>query len=312
MLALSSAALARLVLLAAPLEAATPVPPPACEVGMRTLELAAGRPGEEHAVCIPPGLATSFFFDTKLSRLEVTGRERFRVIADATGLTLAPKRALEAGERVRVTVSFQDGGARVDATFTLVVHPSETERQVEVTLQPRTRASHGEGEQQARAEARRCQEEKARLEAEGGGWRGLLGLLAQGLLGDGGIVPQDLSESVTSRPGNTLLSEMARSYRADTTRLEGGRKVVRLAGRLLLTNQGSTPWTPAGAVLVGPDGVERKALGVGPLEPIMPGERGHVGMEVEMTEEEARGTFTLKLWGQEGGTGELFDGVTFP
>jgi len=31
-----------------------------------------------------------------------------------------------------------------------------------------------------------------------------------------------------------------------------------------------------------------------------------------MTEEEARGTFTLKLWGQEGGTGELFDGVTFP
>jgi len=33
---------------------------------------------------------------------------------------------------------------------------------------------------------------------------------------------------------------------------------------------------------------------------------------VEATESEARGTFTLKLWSQEGGRSELFDGVTFP
>jgi hypothetical protein len=128
-----------------------------------------------------------------------------------------------------------------------------------------------EGEQQARAEARQCREEKARLEARCSGQGGLLGLRAQGLLGEGGIVSKDITESVTSRPGNTLESMRARSYRLDTGRLEGGRTVVRLAVELRLRNNASTPWTPAGAVLVGPRGMEWKVLGVGPLEPIAPG-----------------------------------------
>ena len=218
-----------------------------------------------------------------------------------------------AGERVPLTVSFQDGAAPASVTFSLVVHPSEAARQVEVTHRPRTLASYREGEQQAREEARRCQEEKAHLEEECGGKGGLLGLLAQGLLGEDGIASRDITKSVTSRPGNTLTSTMARSYRSDTTRLEDGREVVRLAVEQELENHGSTPWTPSGAVLVGPRGEELKVLGVWPLEPILPGEKSRFAVEVEATEEEARGTFTLKLWSQEGGArGELFDGVTFP
>jgi hypothetical protein len=47
--------------------------------------------------------------------------------------------------------------------------------------------------------------------------------------------------------------------------------------------------------------------------PIAPGERRHIGVEVETEEEEARGTFTLKLWSQEASGGsEFFDGVTVP
>ncbi len=62
-----------------------------------------------------------------------------------------------------------------------------------------------------------------------------------------------------------------------------------------------------------PGRVELKALGVWPLEPIASGKTSRVVLEVEATEEEARGTFTLKLWSQEGGgRGEFFDGVTFP
>jgi hypothetical protein len=46
---------------------------------------------------------------------------------------------------------------------------------------------------------------------------------------------------------------------------------------------------------------------------LAPGKKHQVVVEVEATEEEAHGTFTLKLWSQEGGgEGELFDGVTFP
>jgi uncharacterized protein (TIGR02268 family) len=281
--------------------------------GTSHLELTEDSHGEAHAVCIHPGLSTSFFFDAKLGRVELAGRERFRVMEDETGLALVPTRALTQGERVPMTAFFQDGAAPTSARFLLVVHPSEAARQVEVTRQPRTLASCGEGEQQAQAEARQCREDKARLEARCSGQVGLLGLLAQGLLGADGITSKDINKSVTSRPGNTLTSSRARSYRSGTTLGEGGREVVRLAVELDLRNTGSTPWTLAGAVLVGPGGVEWKVLGVWSPGPIPPGKSLRIGMEVETTEEAARGTFTLKLWSQEAsGGGEFFDGVIFP
>ncbi|AKJ01830.1 uncharacterized protein (TIGR02268 family) [Archangium gephyra] len=313
MLVLSSAALLRLMLLAAPLDASALSAPPGCEAGPGHLELTEDTPGEARAVCIHPGLSTSFFFDAKLGRVELAWREHFRVIEDETGLALVPTRALTQGERVPMTVFFQDGAAPASARFILVVHPSEAARQVEVTRQPRTLTSYREGEQQARAEARQCQEDKARLEARCSGQVGLLSLLAQELLGEGGIADKNITRSVTSRPGNTLTSTRARSYRSGTPREEGGRMLVRLALELDLKNNGSAPWTPAGAVLVGPRGVEWKALGVWSQGPIAPGESRRVGMEVETTEEAARGTFTLKLWNQEAsGGGEFFDGVSFP
>ncbi len=309
----SSASLLRIALLAAPLDASALSAPSGCETGTRHLELTEDSHGEAHAVCIHPGLSTSFFFDATVGRVELAGRERFRVMAGETGLALVPTRALTQGERVPMTVFFQDGAAPTSARFLLVVHPSEAARQVEVTRQPRTLASYREGEQQARAEARQCREDKARLEARCSGQVGLLSLLARGLLGADGITSKDIDKSVTSRPGNTLTSHRARSYRSGTTLEEGGREVVRLAVELDLRNTGSTPWTLAGAVLVGPQGVEWKVLGVWQQEPIAPGKPGRIGMEVEMTEEEARGAFTLQLWSQEAsGGGEFFDGVTFP
>jgi uncharacterized protein (TIGR02268 family) len=212
-----------------------------------------------------------------------------------------------------VTVFFQDGAAPASVTFSLVVHPSEAERQVEVTRRPRTLASFQEGEQQARAEVQRCREEKARLEAESRGKVGLLGLLAQELMGEEGVPSKDIMESTSARFGNTLSLARAHSYRSGTGRMEGGHRVVRLAVVLMLWNGGDTPWTPAGAVLVGPRGAELKVLAVWPLEPIAPGERRRVVVEVEAPEEAAHGTFTLKLWSQAGGArGDLFDGVTFP
>ena len=307
---LSTATLVQLAWLVAPLGISVP---PACEAGTYHLELTQDTPPEPLAVCIHPGRSTNFFFDAKLARVELAGREWFRVIADETGLALVPTVALGGGERVPLTVFFQEGAAPASVRFTLVVHPSEAAGLVRVTRRPRTLDSYREGEQQARAEARRCGEEKARLEAECSGQRGLLGLRAQGLLGADGIPSKNLIKSVTSRPGNTLESMEARGYRADTARTEGGHKVVRLAVEQQLRNHGSTPWTPEGAVLLGPKGEEWKALGVGPLEPVAPGKELRVMMEVEVTEEEARGTFTLKLWSEEaGGGGEFFDGVTFP
>ncbi|KFA87395.1 DUF2381 family protein [Archangium violaceum] len=305
----SAAALLRLALLSVPMDAA----PPDCEAGTRHLELKMDTPGEALAVCIHPGLPTSFLFDAKLGRVELPGRERFLLIADETGLTLVPTGAVTQGERVRVSFHFQDGTDPAGVRLLLVVHPSESSRLVQVTRQPRSLESYREGEQRARADAQECRADKARLEAECSGPRGLLGLLAQELLGDGGGTRKDITKSVVSRSGNTLESMRARSYRSDTPRVEDGRKVVRLVVAQQLQNNGSTHWMPGRAVLVGPKGEEWKALGVWTQEPIAPGQERSVGMEVEMPEEAARGTFTLKWWGQEAGSAsERFDGVTFP
>ncbi|HEX5747648.1 MAG TPA: DUF2381 family protein [Archangium sp.] len=310
---LSSAALLRLVLLAAPLDASALSATPGCVTGTSHVRLTEDTHGEAHAVCIHPGLTTSVLFDAKVGGVELAGREHFQVMQGETGLALVPTRALTQAERVPMTVFFQDGMTPASARFVLVVHPSEAARQVEVTRQPRPPASCGEGEQQARAEARQCQEDKARLEARCSGQVGLLGLIARKLLGEGGIAHQDITRSITSRPGNTLTSVTARSYRTATARMEEGREVVRLALELELKNNGNNPWTPAGAVLVGPKGVEWRALGVWSPGPIPPGKSLRVGMEVEMTEEAARGAFTLKLRSQEAsGGGEFFDGVIFP
>jgi uncharacterized protein (TIGR02268 family) len=313
MFTLSSAALLELVLLVAPVGGRRQPPLPPCESGTRRLELTADASARRPEVCIYPGLSTSFFFDAKLARVELAGREWFRVVEGEEGFTLVLMAALPVGERVLVTVYFQDGAAPASATFELVVHPSEAERQVEVMRHPRTLVSYQQGEQQARAEAQRCREEKARLQAECTGQVGLTGLITQGLMGEGGIPDKNIYKSVTSSPANTLTNFKSLTYRSDTAREEGGHKVVRLAVELELLNLGKQPWTPAGAVLVGPRHVELRVLGVWPLEPIAPGTTGRVVVEAEATEETARGTFTLELWSHEGGGGsERFDGVTFP
>ena len=313
MFALSSAALLEWVLLAAPAGVLEQRPLPTCESGTRRLELTAETAARQQEVCIHPGLSTSFFFDAKLARVEVAGRERFRVVVGEEGFTLIPMAAWPDGERVPVTVYFQDGASPASVTFELVVHPSKAERQVEVTRHPRTLASYQQGEQLARTEVQRCREENARLQAECARQVGLTSLLAQGLMSQGGIPDKTLHENVTSPLANALFISHARTYRSATERKEGAHRVVRLAVELELRNNGKRPWTPDRAVLEGPQHVELKVLSVWPLTPIAPGWKGRIVVEAEATEEAARSTFTLELWSQEGGgERERFDGVTFP
>lgn len=303
-----------LVLLTAPVNAAAQTPLPVCETGTQHVELKEDTSTKAGEVCIHPGLSTTLVFDSQLARMELAKRERFRLVLQGeNALTLIPSVALGAGERVTVTVYFVDKVAPMSAIFELVVHPFQAQRQVEVTHHPRTLASYREGEQRARAEALQCQEEKALLQKKCGGQAGFALLIDQGVMGKGGVASEDISRDVTARPGNTLTSMKTLSYRSDTERVDGTQKVVRLVVQLEPKNTGKTPWTPSGAVLVGPEHVELKALGVWSREPIPPGEKRLVVVEVDATEFEARGTFTLKLWGEGGSANvELFDGVTFP
>ncbi|HYO52582.1 DUF2381 family protein [Archangium sp.] len=308
MFALSSSALLGLTLLTAPAEATERAPLPACEAGTRYIELTADAPSKTPEVCIRPELSLTMFFDAKLARVEVAGRERFRRVKmmDDT-LTLVASEALHDGEHVPVTVYFQDGAAPASVTFVLVLHPSQAERQVEVSRHERTLASFRQGEQQARAEAQQCRAEKARLQAECSGQGGLTGLIVNGWLGETGVVAR-LLKAVTSLPADPLEAQKVVSYRAIGPDGRG-----RVALEVELFNVGSVAWTPTGAALVGSMREELTGLTVGPLEPIPPGTSRRLVVELEAAESEARGTFTLKLSAGEAGTGGVtLDGVTFP
>ena len=297
-----------LALLASPGEATEKPPRLTCESGTRYIELDASRPSQVPEVCIRPALTTNLLFDAELARVEVAEPGYFRRVKPAGDmLTLIPSEGLADGVRVPVTVFFKDGAAPVSASFVLVVHPSEAERQVEVSRHPRTLESFRQGEQQAQAQVQQCREEMARLQAECSGRSGLTGLIASGLLGEEGVAAQRLPKA-TLRPGSFFEIHGVISYRAGGT---GGRG--RVAVEVELKNMGTTPWTPVGAALVGPNG---KVLGqptVWLLEPIAPGWKQRVVVEVEATGEEAQGTFTLKLWAQGGADASvLLDGVMFP
>ncbi|PTL84586.1 hypothetical protein DAT35_05815 [Vitiosangium sp. GDMCC 1.1324] len=297
-----------LTVLAAPADATERAPLPTCEVGTRYIELTADAPGKAYEVCMRPELSISFFFDAKVARVELPGRQRFRVLEGEAGFGLLPVGEFRDGERVPVTVYFEDGAAPVSATFLLVVHPSRAERQVMVSRQTRTLASYRQGEQQARAEAQQCREENARLQSECSGQGGLTGLIAHEWMGDKGIVAQVITGNVTLRPGHVLDKRKVTSYRAVGPEGRG-----RVAVQVELFNLGTVAWTPAGAALVGARHEELAGLMVWPLEPIAPGRSGSITVELEAMKSEARGTFTLKLWGAESGAGGVvLDGVTFP
>jgi hypothetical protein len=64
---------------------------------------------------------------------------------------------------------------------------------------------------------------------------------------------------------------------------------------------------------VGANREELTGLTVWALEPIPPGRVGRFVVELDATEIEAQGTFTLKPWsGKAGIGGVILDGVTFP
>jgi uncharacterized protein (TIGR02268 family) len=98
-------------------------------------------------------------FDQALApeALVLEGRERFRRVEIASGaLMLMPSEKVQSGERLRLTVRFKDAGAPEQASFVLVVHRDQAERQVEVS-RPRAAEEACQSELLSKdAELQRC------------------------------------------------------------------------------------------------------------------------------------------------------------
>ncbi len=259
--------------------------------------------GEVPEVRIRPDHLTTLLFGVplKLAGVEVEERERFsrvKVLEDA--LQLVPSGALGAGKRLRLKVRFVEGTRPESADFLLVVDASRAEPQVNVELRPPVPEACWTQAEAERVMARQCQAELARVRQRPDG---ITGLLATGQLDATGITARVLllDQDFTQRPGEPLMVRKATGYRArDTVALD-----------MVVENLSSRPWTAAGAVLVGEDGVRHKVLRVWQLEAIAPGAKEQ-RVVVEAEAPEARGRFTLLLWQDGEPPSVSLEGVMFP
>lgn len=303
----SSVGLLPLALFTSTADAAEHPPLPPCEAGDIRLELEADAPSRVPALCITPDLTSNFLFDAKLARVELEGRGHFsRVTEAADSFMVVPSETMTGMEPQRVTVYFADGAAPASLTFLLVVHPARAARQVDVIRQTRPVAFYKQEAQEAESKAQRCEEEKARLQAEQGGPGGLRGLRVAGLLAAGsGVAVKEVTLDVKTRPQAALTKKRVWSYRA------GGQERGRVAVELELKNPGTKPWTLEGSVLRGAKGEELIPLLEGTPISILPGLSGIVMVELEATTDQAHGTYTLTLWDENMRSITLGD-VTFP
>ncbi|RKG66335.1 DUF2381 family protein [Corallococcus sp. CA054B] len=260
-------------------------------------------------VQISPRMSTTFEFDSALdpAKIVLEDEKRFSLVdLGRSTLRLVPSEQILPGERLRLTVRFQDGSVPLGAAFVLVAHPARTERVVEVWRQTRTAESYQQEAKEARAETQQCLDENARLRAEQQGPGGIAGLLANGVIeGEEGVDAKFLhvNKEVRQHPGNALWAVKAWSYRAPT----------RVAVAVEFENpDAANPWTAEGASLVSRAGAPLKILTVWQKAAISRYPFGRVVVDAEATPDAAQGPFTLKLWGPSGLRTITLSGVTFP
>jgi uncharacterized protein (TIGR02268 family) len=224
---------------------------------------------------------------------------------EGLSLTVIPKGDYLPGERVKVTVRFADGTVPASASFWLVGHASKGTRRVVVFRQPRPPEVLKKERDEAQAEARQCQEDKARLLAEREGPGGLMGTA---WLEGAGVVASKRLGLLTEQPANALRLDEAWSYSYTG---KGETHPASVAVRLLLKNPGAEPWTLAGAALVDKAG-EQVDLATWQQAPIPANGAGAVVVGIEGEPAQLGCPCTLKLWEPGGPRTVTLGNVTFP
>jgi len=314
-------ALALLLSLHVGLPALAQPPPEPWEPGVRHLQLSPTATGEVPELRLTPGLALTVVFDSPVRPLrqggvELEERGRFRLVGlDEEGhiltLMLAPGEVPD--KPPRLTVHFADGAVPTSAAFHLVAHPARAETHVQVYRQPRSAEVCCAQADAEREKARRCQVEleRTRAEVSAQGAAGLIGLRSQGLLDKEGVRTKKLKvQRLTRAAANALAVAEATALGSAAPKRPGEEPRVRVAVLLRLEGQGAGDWKAEGAQLASRGGM-RRTVTVWQSPTNEPGFT-EVMVETELTQEEARGRFTLKLWDASGTRTVTLGGVTFP
>ena len=314
-------AIALLLSLHVALPALAQPPPEPWEPGVRHLQLSPRAAEEVSELRITPGRALTVEFDSPVRPLrqggvELEERGRFRLVSlDEEGrvltLVLAPGQLPD--KPPRLTVHFADGAVPASAAFHLVAHPAQAETHVQVYRQPRSAEVCCAQADAEREKAQRClvELERTRTEASARGAAGLIGLRSQGLLDKEGVRTQWLkNKTLTRAAANALEVAEATAFRSAAPKGPGEEPRVRVAVLLTLKGPGAGDWKVEGAQLASRGGAGRPVT-VSQSPTNDPGVT-EVMVETELTQEQARGRFTLKLWEASGTRTVTLGGITFP
>ncbi|HEX5748125.1 MAG TPA: DUF2381 family protein [Archangium sp.] len=290
--------LALVLLHGSPMAATPPPAPDACEDSHR-VELAPGAVVPE--VCVSPGLLTGFFFDAP-AVVELQDESRFaQVLRGPRGFTFIPPPDMTPGERLRLTVHWGEGLLQQSATFSLVAHPRQATRQVEVFRDQRPRESVLQEAAQERAKNEQLRVENRQLRAGLDRVGKLQGLYASGALGEDGIKAIPIPVRAAQPGDGALLMTRGSSYRSE--------KTVAVAAWVM--NAGTDSWLVAGASLVLATGEKLEGVTIAQPEAIAPGQTWRVFIEADVGPGAPSEEVTLQLWDAAGRTLSI-PKVTFP
>jgi uncharacterized protein (TIGR02268 family) len=268
--------------------------PPTCQAGAPRLELPA-TPSTPIELCIQSGQFTALLFDGPLmtGAVVLEGREHFREV-EAAGkmLMLVPSNRLPPGARLSLEVRFADGQVPESARFTLVAHPEQAARQVEVSRPAATAGICEAGKRQLQDELAVCQAQVASLSAQQDNSLDFVRALKSGKLDDAGYTVHPFTaRDFAQGPGESLKVRGFTFYRSRGA----------MALRVRVKNEGpDKPWVLERARLLGRNGEELWATAVDPKTPLAPGatETRWVEWDLPPPKDKETSSYTLHLWGE--------------
>ncbi|WNG59784.1 DUF2381 family protein [Archangium gephyra] len=242
-------------------------------------------------VCVSPGLMTGLRFDTPVT-VELQDDVRFEAVARSRQLlSLVPPPDMAPGERIRLTVRFEEGMTRQSATFVLVGHRGQATHQVEVYRDKRTGESYQQEIEQEHVKNQQLREENQQLRGELEHLRaqlnqsaGLTGLHVSGVLDPTGIHTRELQRELPVAGGVAMWK--GSSYRSNDS----------VAVELWLLNSSAEPWTAVGAFLVTTEGEKVEKVRLYQPEAIPPNETRKIFVEFPAGRGDLQGQVTLNLW----------------
>nr|WP_211485061.1 DUF2381 family protein [Corallococcus exiguus] len=279
---------------------------PATGPGARRIELAPDEAQSPPEIVISPGTSTTFLFDSDLRHdaVDLESQDRFALVdMGRATLRLVPSSRLVAGEQLRLVVHFRDKAAPASTSFLLRVHPVRAEPLIEIYRGTRTIETYQREVREVRTELVRCQEENAQFRAERDAPSGLVGLIATQSMDGRGVIGQLVTKEVAQSVGSEVKAIGVTVYRAKRG----------VAVELDLNVESRTkPWLVKGAMLRGKTGTDLKVLRVWQDQPLHLGVFSRVVVEAEAPETASGGSFTLKLWEEDGPRTVTLGNVTFP